>query len=890
MSCPSSLEHPITIDGVTYRHISLAAMAASYPDLRRLPQVLKILAENTLRRAPEEIGVYLDWMTNGGHSQREIQFWPTRVLTHDSTCVPAFVDFAAMRDAAAQAGLDPLVIRPSIPVDVVIDHSVTVDRAGTPDSLLFNMEKELARNRERYELIRWAGDNLGNVTVTPPGYGIAHQVNIERLATVVRVEQAADGGPSWLTPDTLVGSDSHTPMVSGLSVLAWGVGGVDMQMAALGKPLPMRLPSVVGVRLDGRMTAGVTAADLAYTLVDVLRHHDVVDQILEFFGPGVASLSLTDRATVANMSPEYGSTTSYFPVDDGTIDYLRLTGRTSTQLGIVEAYAKAQGLWSAPQVELAYTRVIDVDLYMIATTLAGPRNPAERVALGAVPDSVSVAIARLRQGDVAAAPKDGDLPGDGAILIAAITSCTTTANPRLMAGAGLVARKARQRGLSVPWWVKTSLSPGSRPTASYLASSGVQVDLDALGFHVTGFGCMTCIGNSGDLDERVNTSLASQGLLGSAVLSGNRNFEGRIHPHVKMAYLASPGLVVAYALAGTLQRNLETEPLGIGHDGVPVFLADIWPTQQEIDAILAPVYGPYLFARADDDNREGHSLWDTVANGTSAMHFPWSPSSTYLRRPPYLDGMTMATPSATNIMGARALLVLGDRVSTDHISPAGTIAEAGTAGEYLRAQKVKKVDFNQFSTRRGNHEVMLRGAFSNTGLENDLLAGDACEGGYTRVQPDGQLLRIYDAAMHYRDRQVPLVIVAGKEYGTGSSRDWAAKATALLGVKAVIAESFERIHRSNLISMGVLPLTFSASHSRHDLALDGTEHLDILGLDDELAPGSEVTLRVIAADGATRTFPLIVKVDTQAALESVRHGGVLLQTLRELHAATRAAQ
>jgi len=877
----------IEIDGTTYRIVSLAALIERSPALSQLPRVLKIFAESTLRNAPEEISAYEDWLRDGGKSEREFNFWPTRVLTHDSTCVPAFVDFAAMRDAAAGFGIDPAAINPKIPVDVVIDHSVTVDRAGTPDALQFNMKKEIDRNRERYELIRWAGENLDNVSVTPPGFGIAHQVNVERIAKVVRVVAPDDGGPQWLMPDTLVGSDSHTPMVSGLSVLAWGVGGIDMLMAALGKPLPMVLPRIIGIRVVGALRAGVTAADLAYTLVHTLRQHGVVDRILEFFGPALDSLSVPDRATVANMSPEYGATTAYFPIDRQTIDYLLMTGRPAHHAAIVEAYAKAQGLWASADDALSYTEVIEFDLSSVETTLAGPRNPAERVGLGNVPDSVAQAIRRLHDGEPSQPASAGAGPADGAILIAAITSCTTTANPRLMVSAGLVARKARQKGLTVPWWVKTSLSPGSRPTARYLQDSGVQADLDALGFNVTGFGCMTCIGNSGDLSPQVNEALEAQPFLGAAVLSGNRNFEGRIHPQVKMAYLASPGLVVAYALAGTVLRNLQTEPIGTGQDGQPVFLADLWPTHQEIDEVLRSVFGPALFAAAEADNSGSLGPWDTVSDSGSGVRFRWTEASNYLRRPPYLDDMRIEMPTSSNIQGARVLVVVGDRVSTDHISPAGSIDPTGVAGEYLLRRGVAQVDFNQFSTRRGNHEVMMRGGFSNAGLENELLAHDAVKGGYTLLQPEGKRMTVYDAAMAYRQRGTPLIVIGGKEYGIGSSRDWAAKATALLGVKAVIAESFERIHRSNLISLGVPPLEFADGTSRRDLQLDGTELLDIVGLDGRLSPGTRVQLVIHYADGSERRVPLVLKIDTASALESVRHGGVMQQTLRE-HAATLA--
>ena len=885
MPFTSPFEDTLHVGGSAYRHASLALLADRHPPLRRLPKVLKILAEITLRRAPAELPAYLDWVARGGSSPQAVQFWPARVLTHDSTCVPAFVDFAALRDAAAAQGLDPAAINPVVPVDVVIDHSITVDRAGSADALLFNMRTDVERNRERYALIRWAGRNLKNVTVTPPGFGIAHQVNLERLASVVQVDRS--GPHPWLLPDTLVASDSHTPMVSGLSVLAWGVGGLDMQMAALGKPLPMRLPGVVGVRLSGQLRAGVTAADLAYTLVRVLRDHGVIDHIVEFFGPGMAGLSVPDRATLANMAPEYGATTGFFPTDDATLDYLRLTGRSAEQLAIVQAYTQAQGLWFDPAEEPLFTSTVAVDLTAIETTLAGPRNPAERVTLRGVPQSVEQAITRLREGapGEAAAAGPGQ-PGDGAILIAAITSCTTTANPQLMAGAGLLARNARRAGLAVPWWVRTSLSPGSRPTAGYLAASGLQDDLDALGFQVTGFGCMTCIGNSGELAPAVTEAVRGRGLLGAAVLSGNRNFEGRIHPDVKMAYLAAPALVVAYALAGTVCRNLETEPLGTGHGGKPVYLADVWPSREQIAAALQPVLGPALFARAEADNQLGFALWDTVPSGGDDALFAWSAQSTYLRRPPYLDGMRMATPVRGDIHGARALLVLGDRVTTDHISPAGSIAEQGLAGQYLREHGVARSDFNQFNARRGNHEVMVRGGFSNPGLDNELLADVGRKGGYARVQPAGDVLPVHDAALAYAAREVPLLVIAGKEYGSGSSRDWAAKATALLGVQAVVAESFERIHRSNLVAMGVLPMVFADGLTRHDLALGGAETFDILGLGPDITPDARAVLRVHRPDGRSADFPLIVKVDTQAGIACVHHGGVLPQTLRELRDAS----
>jgi len=850
------------------------------PRMALLPVSLRILAENVLRTAPRGIEAFGSWLANGGRTVKEIAFRPSRVLMHDTTCVPALVDLAILRDAVAQRGGDPRKINPAIPVDLVIDHSVIVDHYGSADAFSLNLEREFERNAERYAFIKWAEKNLANFRVVPPGVGIIHQINLEHLSEVVRVDRS--GASPVLYPDTLVGTDSHTPMVNALGIVGWGVGGIEGLAASLGQPLFLRVPEVVGVRLSGRLRPGVTATDLALTLTSLFRKRGVVDKIVEFTGPGVGSLSVADRATVSNMAPEYGATCSYFPIDERTIDYLRMVGRPEDHLVMVEAYARAQHLWHQPGSPAVFTETVDFGLDGVETTLAGPKRPEDKVTLGQVAPSFLEIIPELSD-HKRTAPQSVAVPGetyslrDGAVLIAAITSCTNTSNPALMVGAGLLARKARAAGLRVPPWVKTSLSPGSEVVTDYLKAAGLLEDLGALGFQLTGHGCMTCIGNSGPLSGVITDLTRSKATIGAAVLSGNRNFQGRIHPSISAAYLASPALVVAYALKGTVLADLRHEPVSTGPSGEAVTLEQIWPSDGEIQEVVAGVVGPNAF-RARSDVFSGPDQWRRLSAG-GGVTYAWRADSTYLRPPPYFDDMPAAPAPPNDIVGARALLVLGDNVTTDHISPAGAILPGSLAGDYLAARGVPVSEFNQYSTRRGNHEVMLRGLFSNARLQNRIVGGTML-GGVTRG-PSGEILPIYEAAGAFRRAGIPLIIIAGREYGAGSSRDWAAKGPALLGVRAVIAESFERIHRSNLIGMGVLPLQFAAGHTQEGLQLDGSESFDLTGLAGGLGVGQPVTLVVRRNGPEARSFPLTLRAETELDVEYLRHGGLLRCLLRK---------
>ena len=860
------------------------------PDLDRVPFTVKVLLENVLRHAGGGIVTEADvralaaWRP-GGAGEAEVPFMPGRVILQDFTGVPAVVDLAAMRDAVVDLGGDPARINPLVPADLVIDHSVQVDRYGTSDAFAFNVGREYERNGERYQLLRWAQTAFGDLRVVPPGTGIIHQVNLEYLAPVVMVQETEDGAVAF--PDTLVGTDSHTTMISGLGVLGYGVGGIEAEAVLLGQPLYQPLPRVVGVRLSGELPRGSTATDLVLVISQMLRKHGVVGAFVEFAGDGLAGLSLADRATIANMSPEYGATTAIFPIDDETLAYLRLTGRDEAQVALVEAYAKANGLWRLPGDGPDFDEIVSLDLGTVEPSLAGPRRPQDRVALGDLRENFRTAYPPTDGAetypllDITGSDGTPATVGTGSVAIAAITSCTNTSNPSVMLAAGLLARNAVAKGLSVGPTVKTSLAPGSRAVPAYLAGAGRLDPLAALGFDVVGYGCTTCIGNSGPLDEPVQKAIEDHDLVVAAVLSGNRNFEGRIHPFVRASYLASPPLVVAFALAGRVDIDLTTQPLGTGSDGAPVFLADIWPSPEEVRAAIAGAVSPDLFRTAYASVFEGDERWRSLPVPTGDR-YEWADDSTYIARPPFFEGLTKEPPPITDITGARVLAVLGDSVTTDHISPAGSIPRWSPAGTWLQEQGVTPFEFNSYGARRGHHEVMMRGTFGNIRLRNALASK---EGPYTTYQPTGEELFLYDASMRYQAAGVPLVILAGQEYGSGSSRDWAAKGTRLLGVRAVIAQSYERIHRSNLVGMGVLPLQFLPGESAASLGLTGREALSIGGLADGLVPRK--TLRVSATDeaGATRTFGVVCRLDGPIEVDYYQQGGILPAVLRRLASA-----
>jgi len=855
----------------------------------RLPFSLKILLENLLRFEDgvrvnaADIEAVLNW-DPAAVPASEVSFTPSRVLMQDFTGVPAVVDLAAMRDAMQAMGGDPSRINPLQPAELVIDHSVQVDRFGNPDAFPVNTDLEYQRNRERYTFLRWGQKALSNFKVVPPETGIVHQVNLEHLARVVfGVEQ---DGVLRAYPDTLVGTDSHTTMINGLGVLGWGVGGIEAEAAMLGQPVTMLVPQVIGFELTGSLPEGATATDLVLTVVELLRKKGVVGKFVEFFGPGLDHLSLADRATIANMAPEYGATCGIFPIDDETLRYLRLSGRSEQQVTLVEAYARRQGMFRTVDTPTSdYTDTLSLDLAGIVPSLAGPHRPQDRVPLDQARSSFQSALQVLKTergltGSGSAEFSDDGYTvqlGHGAVVIAAITSCTNTSNPSVMIGAGLLARKARQKGLTVKPWVKTSLAPGSRVVSDYLRAGGLLEDLEAMGFDVVGYGCTTCIGNSGPLPEAVSKAIADGGLAACAVLSGNRNFEGRVHAEVRMNYLASPPLVVAYALTGSMDIDLQNDPLGTGSDGQPVYLRDVWPSSAEIQAVIAGTIHAGLFNDSYADVFEGDTQWNGLAV-PEGERFAWDDASTYIKHPPYFEDMGTQPPGAAPVVSARVLALLGDSVTTDHISPAGAIKADSPAGEYLLGKGVEKADFNSYGSRRGNHEVMMRGTFANIRLRNLLAPG--AEGGWTTHQPDGEQMSIFDAAMRYRDEGTPLILLAGKEYGSGSSRDWAAKGPRLLGVRAVIAESYERIHRSNLIGMGILPLQFADADSAASLGLDGTESYDIPSLDD--VQNGRLTVTVSKDSGKELRFSAVVRVDTPQEAEYYRHGGILQYVLREL--------
>ena len=881
----------LTVDGKDYAYYSLAAAAETLGDITRLPYSMKVLFENLLRFEDGATVTRVDleamvaWASDR-RSDREIAYRPARVLMQDFTGVPCVVDLAAMRDAMTALGGDPAKINPQIPVDLVIDHSVMVDEFGTPKAFEDNMDLEYARNIERYEFLRWGSSALKGFRVVPPGTGICHQVNLEYLAQTVWTSEDASGA-TVAYPDTLVGTDSHTTMVNGLGVLGWGVGGIEAEAAMLGQPVSMLIPEVVGFKLEGTMAEGITATDLVLTVTQMLRARGVVGRFVEFYGPGLDALTLADRATIANMAPEYGATCGFFPVDQATVNYLKLSGREPHRIELVEAYARAQGMWrDTTSPDPVFTDVLHLDLSSVQPSLAGPRRPQDKVLLSQADEAFETELAGgYRKGGeeghrrFAVAGAAHDL-GHGDVVIAAITSCTNTSNPNVLVAAGLVARKARALGLTAKPWVKTSLAPGSKVVTDYFAASKLQDDLDYLGFNLVGYGCTTCIGNSGPLPEAISDSIGTNDIVAVSVLSGNRNFEGRVSPDVKANYLASPPLVVAYALAGTIRNDMVTHPLGQTPEGKDVFLKDIWPTNQEVsDMVMANVTAD-MFRGRYADVFAGDDRWQAIRIEGGAT-YKWNPASTYVQNPPYFDGMTMTASAVGDITAARPLAIFGDSITTDHISPAGSIKEASPAGRYLNERQVSRAEFNSYGARRGNHEVMMRGTFANIRIRNEMVPG--IEGGVTRHVPSGEQLAIFDAAEKYRADGTPLVIVAGKEYGTGSSRDWAAKGTTLLGVRAVIAESFERIHRSNLVGMGVLPLQFADGLDRKTLGFDGTETFDIAGVG-ALKPRQDVTVAFTRADGATGSFVTRCRIDTEQELEYFYAGGILPYVLRKLAA------
>ncbi|MGE4533207.1 aconitate hydratase AcnA [Halomonas sp.] len=905
-STPDTLQ---TLDagGTTYHYHSLGKAAEALGNIERLPKTLKILLENQLRFADDEsveredMQALVDWQREG-RSDREIGYRPARVLMQDFTGVPGVVDLASMRAAVQRLGEDPARINPLSPVDLVIDHSVMVDKFGNPTAFKDNVALEMERNRERYEFLRWGQQAFDNFRVVPPGTGICHQVNLEYLGKTVWTKE--EDGKTVAYPDTLVGTDSHTTMINGLGVLGWGVGGIEAEAAMLGQPVSMLIPEVVGFKLTGKLREGITATDLVLTVTEMLRKRGVVGKFVEFYGDGLKDLPLADRATIANMAPEYGATCGFFPVDDETLNYLRLTGRDDAQIALVEAYSKAQGLWREPGDEPVFSDTLALDMGEVEASLAGPKRPQDRVALkdmqtafekvmeddGKPLSSTEKGKLMSEGGQTAvgversyehADSQDVDLDGErfkldpGDVVIAAITSCTNTSNPSVMMAAGLLARKAREKGLATRPWVKTSLAPGSKVVTDYLAAGGFNEDLDALGFNLVGYGCTTCIGNSGPLPEAIEKAIDEGDLTVASVLSGNRNFEGRVHPLVKTNWLASPPLVVAYALAGNVRCDLTRDPLGTSSDGKPVYLKDIWPSQAEIAEAVAQV-NTAMFSKEYAEVFDGDEVWKAIKVPESQV-YEW-PESTYIQHPPFFEGMGREPDAIEDVKEARILAMLGDSVTTDHISPAGAIKPDSPAGRYLQEHGVKPVDFNSYGSRRGNHEIMMRGTFANVRIKNEML--DGVVGGETRHVPSGEQMAIYDAAMRYQQEGTPLVVVAGKEYGTGSSRDWAAKGTRLLGVRAVLAESYERIHRSNLIGMGVVPLQFPEGESRQTLGLTGDETISIEGLS-ELTPSGKVTV-TIKSDKGEKRIEALCRIDTANELAYYRHGGILHYVLRKM--------
>ena len=878
----------LTAAGKSYDYYSLEAMAdAGHADVRRLPYSLKVLLENLLRYEDgrtvtvDDAKAVVTWVENKS-STREIAYRPARVLMQDFTGVPAVVDLAAMRDAMVALGGDPEKINPLSPVDLVIDHSVMVDHFGTPEAFAKNVELEFERNGERYEFLRWGSEAFHNFRVVPPGTGICHQVNLEYLAQTVWTKE--EDGKMMAYPDTLVGTDSHTTMVNGMAVLGWGVGGIEAEAAMLGQPVSMLIPEVIGFKMMGKLPEGATATDLVLTVTQMLRAHGVVGKFVEFYGPGLDELTLADRATIANMAPEYGATCGFFPIDAETINYLRFTGRDEDRIALVEAYAKAQGMWrTADSPDPVFTDSLELELTSVVPSMAGPKRPQDRVLLSDAAQSFQGTLKDLGDGSgvtrsVAVEGQDYKV-SDGDVLIAAITSCTNTSNPSVLIAAGLLAQKANAFGLTVKPWVKTSLAPGSQVVTDYLVAAGLQSELDNLGFNLVGYGCTTCIGNSGVLNEEIGAAIESNDLVGAAVLSGNRNFEGRVNPLSKANYLASPPLVVAYAIAGSMNVDLYKDPLGQDGEGNDVLLKDIWPTNREIDDTLKANLTAEMYRSRYANVFEGPEQWQAVRS-SGGLTYDWNSGSTYVQNPPYFEGMESEPSAIENVIGAKPIAILGDSVTTDHISPAGNIAQQSPAGDYLRERQVRPFDFNSYGARRGNHEIMMRGTFANIRLRNELVPG--VTGGFTRDPDTGEQKSIYDAAMKLAEEGVPMVIFGGKEYGTGSSRDWAAKGTRLLGVKAVVVESFERIHRSNLVGMGVLPLQFKDGADRIGLNLLEADKVDLTGIENGITPGMDVDCRITYRDGSVKEIKLLCRIDTADEVDYYRHGGILHYVLRNM--------
>ena len=881
----------LKVGSVEFEYFSLEnAEKSGAGEVSKLPFSLKVMLENLLRFedgqtvSADDIGALVSLLA-ARRLEKEIAFRPARVLMQDFTGVPAIVDLATMRDVIKQMGGDPKRINPLQQVDLVIDHSVQVDQYGSPTAFAFNADRELERNRERYVFLKWGQKAFQNCRVVPPDVGICHQVNLEYIAKTVFVEHR--NGRPRAYPDTLVGTDSHTTMINGLGVVGWGVGGIEAEGAMLGQPLSMLIPQVVGFKLRGRMREGTTATDVVLTVTQMLRAKGVVGKFVEFYGPGLSSLSLADRATIGNMAPEYGATIGLFPIDSETLNYLKLTGREPSHINLVEAYAKAQGLFrTETTTDPIFSDTLELDLTSVEPSLAGPRRPQDRVALKEAKQAFREALPSMaaKQTKNVSSVKVSDNEnqynvGHGSVVIAAITSCTNTSNPSVMLAAGLLAKKAVERGLRVQPWVKTSLAPGSRVVSDYLKETGLMPYLEKLRFHLVGYGCTTCIGNSGPLPEPVASAVKDNGLVVAAVLSGNRNFEGRINPLVRANYLASPPLVVAYALAGKMDIDLETEPLGSDKSGQPVYLRDVWPTQKEVMEAINSSIRAEMFHKAYEESLEGDQRWKMI-DAPSGELFQWDPSSTYVKRPPFFENLSRKAPPPNDIRAARALAVLGDSVTTDHISPAGSIAIDSPAGQYLIDHGVAPKDFNSYGARRGNHEVMMRGTFANVRLRNQMAPGT--EGGWTVHLPDKTQTTIYEAAMQYRNEGVPLMVLAGKEYGSGSSRDWAAKGPRLLGIEAVIAESFERIHRSNLVGMGVLPLQFRAGENAATLGLTGFETFDVDGIAGGIEPGMLVRIRARAENGEEKSFQAVTRIDTPYEVQYYQHGGILQYVLRQL--------
>ena len=900
----------LSVGGKSFDYYSIpAAEAAGLGSFGKLPASLKVVLENMLRFedggrtvSVDDIKAFSEWGAKGGKNPREIAYRPARVLMQDFTGVPAVVDLAAMRDGIKALGGDAQKINPLNPVDLVIDHSVMIDEFGNPRAFQMNVDREYERNMERYVFLKWGQNAFQNFRVVPPGTGICHQVNLEYLAQTVWTDTDQDGA-EVAYPDTLVGTDSHTTMVNGLAVLGWGVGGIEAEAAMLGQPVSMLIPEVVGFKLTGEMVEGTTGTDLVLKVVQMLRKHGVVGKFVEFYGPGLDNLPLAQRATIANMAPEYGATCGFFPIDDETLRYLRQTGRDEDRIALVEAYAKENGFWRGADYDPVYTSTLHLDMGEIVPAISGPKRPQDYVALTEAASSFYKVVTDYRgtdtskdakemadEGGAVAVADKADLRKsaavageeyklhDGSVVIASITSCTNTSNPYVLIGAGLVARKARALGLNRKPWVKTSLAPGSQVVSEYLEAAGLQEDLDAVGFNLVGYGCTTCIGNSGPLQPEISKSINDNDLIAVSVLSGNRNFEGRISPDVRANYLASPPLVVAYALAGDMNIDIARDPIGTSKDGKDVYLKDIWPTNQEIAELVEKVVTRAAFQKKYADVFKGDAKWQGV-KVTESETYDWPPSSTYIQNPPYFQGMGKEPGTIHNIEGARILALLGDMITTDHISPAGSFKATTPAGKYLTERQVATKDFNSYGSRRGNHEVMMRGTFANIRIKNEML--DGVEGGYTKG-PDGKETTIFDASMDYQAAGIPLVVIGGIEYGAGSSRDWAAKGTNLLGVKAVIAESFERIHRSNLVGMGVIPFEFTGGDNRKTLGLKGDEVISIHGLEGDLKPLSLVPCTIRYADGAEKTIQIKCRIDTGVEKEYVENGGVLHYVLRNL--------